>query len=133
MLLPETNLDDEEELQMNLEQHIHDRANAKKNYLNEYFLKPLFLKPFNRGLNAEVCLRKIDEKTQEIMKLQEEEYRVTDVIVTFETEDGQRRALTELSSGRKIVKDQMVYDHDGKLFRGEIILDVIEPREPSSI
>ena len=62
------------------------------------------------------------------------DYHVTNVFVTFETEQDQRRVLSELSVGfwqsqtndRKAVPKEYLFD-------GERVLHVSEPDEPSAI
>ncbi len=63
------------------------------------------------------------------------EYPVTNVFVTFETEQDQRRVLKNLSVGYRNAKsnNKNALSHSKFLFRGEMVLDVVEPEEPSTI
>ena len=63
------------------------------------------------------------------------EYPVTNVFITFETEEDQRRVLSNLSVGYKTAKknDKSALKDPKFLFRGEHVLDVVEPEEPSTI
>ncbi len=94
-------------------------------------LRPI-LRIFNMYLDPEVLLKKIKEKTNEVKELQKQNHDVSNVIVTFESESGKRTALEALTASKLAVKRQ---NTTGKkcLFRGELILDVIEPSEPSAM
>jgi hypothetical protein len=62
-------------------------------------------------------------------------HSVSNVFVTFETEEGQRRVLENLSVGYTKAKnnDASALSDLKYLFRGELVLDVCEPEEPSTI
>ena len=63
------------------------------------------------------------------------DYPVTNVFITFETEEEQRRVLEKLSVGYRAAKanNQGALSDKKYLFRGNIVLDVYEPEEPSTI
>ena len=63
------------------------------------------------------------------------EYPVTNVFVTFETEDDQRKVLKTLSVGYSKSKNDVssALPHPKYLFRQKHVLDVCEPEEPSAI
>ena len=63
------------------------------------------------------------------------EYPVTNVFVTFETEEDQRRVLENMCVGYTAAKknDVNALSDQKYLFRGERVLDVVEPEEPSTI
>jgi len=69
-----------------------------------------------------------------IRGLSQRRYGATKIFITFETEEGQRNALTALTVGRMSVLSQnkncLPKEH---LFRGEHVLDIVEPDDPSSI
>ena len=96
-----------------------------------FTLRPI-LRLFKMCLDPEVLMEKIEEKTQEIKELQKQDYDVSSVIVTFETESGKKTALEALSESKADLWKQRT---QGKrnLFRGELMLDIMEPSEPSAI
>lgn len=63
------------------------------------------------------------------------EYPVTNVFVTFETEEDQRKVLEELCVGYKNGQNNNSDALSDKkyMFRGEFVLDAVEPEEPSTI
>lgn len=63
------------------------------------------------------------------------DYSVTNVFLTFETEDDQRRVLQELSVGfwQAHLNDRKALATPEHLFRNEHVLYVSEPDEPSTI
>lgn len=93
-----------------------------------------FFKIVGMMLTADELYENITRLTGEIKELQEKEYYASKVFVTFETENGQRTALTALNVG---VADQRANRLGSRPpdchFRGELILDVQEPAEPSAI
>lgn len=93
-----------------------------------------FVKPFSMLLYPYEIKAKLLEVNEDIKVLTEKEYSVTDVIVTFETEAGQRLALDSLKAGRlEIRKGKSTSRNENELFRGEYVLDCSEPAEPNSI
>jgi len=62
-------------------------------------------------------------------------YPVTNVFLTFETEEDQRKVLQNLSVGHMTAQknDHSALSDPKYLFRGEIVLDVAEPEEPNTI
>jgi hypothetical protein len=84
-------------------------------------------------LPAETLVDRIFSLTEEIKQLQTEKYDITKVFVTFETEEGQRAALSALSIGRwdifmknknAIAPSAVFKDH---------LLSIGEPSEPSAV
>jgi len=63
------------------------------------------------------------------------EYPVTNVFLTFETEEDQRKVLQNLSVGHITAQknDRSALSDPKYLFRGETVLDVAEPEEPNTI
>ena len=63
------------------------------------------------------------------------DYPVTNVFVTFETEDDQRQVLSNLTVGsmKSSKNDVTVFSDPKYLFRGKYVLDIREPDEPNSI
>ena len=73
--------------------------------------------------------------TAKIQGLAQQDYPVTNVFITFETEADQRRVLEKLSVGQAAVdtnRQSSVRDAN-YLFRGFRVLSVHEPEEPDSI
>lgn len=131
--IPDANLDGD-----NLRYSVLDKANNIKEkrrsiakLLFNCTLRPI-LRIFGMYLDPEVLLEKINLKTKEIKELQKQNFDVSSVIVTFESESGKRTALEALSVSKIAVKTQQS-THTHNKFRGELVLDVIEPSEPSAI
>lgn len=63
------------------------------------------------------------------------DYPVTNVFLTFETEKDQRKVLESLSVGslQAAYNNKKALEQDSYLFRGEHVLAVEEPDEPSTI
>jgi len=93
---------------------------------------PWYMKPFSTS--AASIYKKILKLDTSIEKMTKKEFQVSDVFVTFETEQSQRKILERLSVG-----DMQVWSQRKKgipserLFRGKHVLKVIEPAEPSSV
>jgi hypothetical protein len=79
----------------------------------------------------------VQEVSKELtQKLAEAKDRpTTNVFVTFETEEAQRRVLETLTVGSRAVQTNNidVFSDPKYLFQGRLVLDVIEPEEPSTI
>ena len=84
--------------------------------------------------DARSSYEKLMKFEKKIVELCDKEYSVTDVFVTFETEQAQRTALSNLSVGKLAIinQDQSALP-DNLKFRGNIVLDVSEPAEPSAV
>eukprot|EP00535_Pseudo-nitzschia_heimii_P002305 CAMPEP_0197188562 /NCGR_PEP_ID=MMETSP1423-20130617/18015_1 /TAXON_ID=476441 /ORGANISM="Pseudo-nitzschia heimii, Strain UNC1101" /LENGTH=924 /DNA_ID=CAMNT_0042640429 /DNA_START=119 /DNA_END=2893 /DNA_ORIENTATION=+ len=72
----------------------------------------------------------LEEKVKELSQL---EYPVTNVFVTFETEEDQREVLKQLDASRSKAKRNGSSAGSDNLFRGEIVLQVREAEEPDTI
>ena len=84
--------------------------------------------------SAEAVYEKIIALDESIEKLQKKNFDVTHIFVTFETEEDQRKVLTKLSLGVLPMLRQRKESLPSEcLFRGEKVLKVSEPAEPSSI
>jgi hypothetical protein len=96
-------------------------------------IAPIF-KLLGMMLSADELYEKIRKLTEQIKELQEKEYRAIRVFVTFETENGQRTALSALNVGKAELKANRLGSRPPDChFRGELLLDVEEPAEPSAI
>jgi hypothetical protein len=70
---------------------------------------------------------------RKIKELQEKEYKVSQIFVTFETEAGQRTALSALQLGfLDIVTDNKKAVAQNCLFKGKL-LHVVQPAEPNAV
>lgn len=135
-LLPrDVDLDNEVELFDAIQKHIKERNSKKRTCFGIIFgctLKPL-LQLLNMFLPAETLKKKIDHWTQQAKKLQKKKYKATHVFITFETEEGQRAALTALSIGKMDVwLNNTCAVAPNVLFRGKL-LKAEEPTEPSAV
>lgn len=75
---------------------------ASQNCIAKFF-SSIFLPVFRRlgiALTEETLWKRIRTTTEEIKKLQQEEYQAAAVYVTFETEEGQRTALAALKASQ---------------------------------
>lgn len=131
--LPNTNLDNETELQEHLKEHLSTYNMSGKKTILYNVARPL-VKCFNMFLYADELFAKLEQKTSEIRDLQKKKYDVVDVLVSFETEKGQRTALHALDTGRFNIKYQRKGNKiESELFDGKHVLDCIEPAEPSAM
>ena len=95
---------------------------------------PLWKKLFLFASDAPTLLRKVREKEEAIKKLAAQEQNVSNVFVTFQTEQAQRLALENLSVRRLDVWTNATSRiPESLLFRGKHVLSVREPPEPSSV
>ena len=93
-------------------------------------LRPI-LRIFNMYLEPQVLLEKIGQKTELIKELQQKQYPVTSVIVTFETENGKRTALESLQLSTINLWRQDI-TNSNHAFKDRL-LHLIEPTEPSAL
>lgn len=93
---------------------------------------PLF-RVFGFFLTPDQLVDRIFKLREEIKELQKLTYGACSVIVTFETEDGQRSALSALSTGKvDVMANNTSHVAPGVVFRG-FVLQVGKPSDPSSI
>lgn len=135
MLPRGTDLDDEDVVRSAVAQLIHDRETEPRGCLMKIFdctAKPI-LNLFNMMLPPQTLVDKIFTLTEEIKELQKRRYDVTTVFVSFETEEGQRSAMSALAAGKlDIMANNKANTAPGAVFRDKL-LKVEEPAEPSSI
>jgi len=92
-----------------------------------------FLRPFGMFLKPDSLVNNIFRLRKEIDELQRKEYEVCTVYVTFETEEGQRAALSALSTGKlNTMSNNTAACAPGSVFQGRL-LSVDQPTEPSSV
>jgi hypothetical protein len=134
LMLPKgIDMDNEDAVRAAVAELVRDRDLEPRGCLWNLFdctvLKILNL--FNMLLPAETLVDRVFKLTDEIKELQTAKYDVCRVFVTFETEEGQRAALSALSIGRiDIMMDNK--SKVGALFRDQL-LRVGEPTEPSAV
>lgn len=136
LMLPKgTDMDDEDGVRAAVAQLIRDRDLEPRGCVWKLFdctVLPI-LRLFNMMLPAETLVDRVFQLTNEIKELQQEKYDVCKVFVTFETEEGQRAALSALSIGRlDIMMHNKAACAPSALFKGHI-LNVGEPTEPSAV
>lgn len=135
MLPRKINMDDEDAVRTAVAQLVRDRDREPRGCIWRLFdctVLPI-LNFFEMLLPAEKLVDYVFSLTDRIKELQTEKYDVCKVFVTFETEEGQRAALSALSIGRlDILMENKAACAPSALFRGHI-LDVGEPSEPSAV
>jgi len=91
------------------------------------------LNALNMFLPPDVLVDRIYQLRDEIKELQKEKYHVSAVYVTFETEEGQRAALSALSASRlDVMANKTSNIPPSAVFRDKV-LNVTEPTEPSTV
>jgi hypothetical protein len=133
MLPKGTDMDNEDAVRIAVAQLVQDRDLEPRGCLWKLFdctVLPI-VNLVNMMLPAEILVDRVFQLTDEIKELQKEKYEVSKVFVTFETEEGQRAALSALSIGRL---DIMMNNKSkaGALFR-DTVLSIGEPSEPSAV
>jgi hypothetical protein len=124
-------INNHDEVQKKLSSYQHQLSGCIEKIL--FCVARPFVKPFDMLLTPSEIMERLKQNEALIRELQEKEYEVTDVIITFETEDGQRLALETLKTGQIDVRTQRRGDRiEANLFRGHFILDCEEPPEPSA-
>ena len=130
-----TNLDDEDIVRSAVAKVVQERESEPKGCIT-WFLELFVFPPcrlFGMMLKPETLVDKVFELTDEIKELQAKEYKVSQVFVTFENEEGQRAALSALSVGKlNILLNNKSSVSPQAIFRDRI-LRVIIPPEPSAV
>ena len=135
MLPKGVDMDDENSLRLVVDAHIREREAEPKGCIG-MILECLLFRPLRLvGMfeQAEVLLDRIDKITDKIKELQAKEYHLSKVFITFETEEGQRAALTALSAS--LIDINMNKTHNAPpsaVFRGRV-LQVVAPTEPDAV
>ena len=137
LLPPKVDLDDSAEVAREVDAHIVKRESQERGCFEKMFwclVVPLLrLPPFYMFHSAETLVQTIDVWTKQIQELQKRKYKVTNVFVTFETEEGQRSALAALNVGSIDLARQRSHKiGPHALFHGRI-LKVVVPAEPNAI
>ena len=85
------------------------------------------------ALTEEFLWKRIKTTTEEIQELQKQEYHAAAVYITFETEEGQRTALSALkASEMEVMTNKPINLDDNCLFLGQV-LKVEEAPEPNAV
>jgi hypothetical protein len=134
----DTDVDDEEATKAAINKYIDENGNWI--YLQsgciEWILKALVFPPLNifgMFLPADKLYDRMLVLKEQIKELQEKEYKVSQIFVTFETESGQRAALSALQLGLlDILTENKKAVAPNCLFRGNL-LHVVQPAEPNAI
>ena len=136
LILPPGSDMDDEDLVLNLiaqlEREKESESKGCLHYIIGTCVLPIF-HIFNMFLPPQALFDKIVKLTTEIKELQKLNYDVTSVYVTFETEEGQRAALSTLAVGKiNAITNNTHSVVPGAVFEGRV-LHVEEPVEPSAI
>jgi Cytosolic domain of 10TM putative phosphate transporter len=135
MLPKGTEMEDENELRIAVDIHVRERDAEPKGCVR-MMLECLFFRPlrlFGMFVSAEMLLDRIDKLTEKIKKLQEGEYELSKVFITFETEEGQRAALTAHSASLvDIIRNNTDSAPPNAVFHGRV-LRVVPPTEPNAV
>ena len=130
-----TDLDDNDVVRVAVAQLMRTQAEIEKGCLWRMFdsyVVPI-LNIFNMMLPADKLVDKIEKLTEEIKSLQNEKFDAIRVYVTFETEEGQRAALSAMAVSKL---DRWISNNNAVpsscLFHGQM-LRVGQPEDPSSI
>lgn len=119
-VLPDIKYDDNKQLKVALDEYV------AKNPLNNTTAGKL-AHMFHIKTDYAKLIHQVEVKTAKIKELQEKNYKVTRVFVTFEKEDDQRETVAMLKKARKIDSNSEL------LFRKTDALSVSEAEEPTSI
>lgn len=135
-LLPRgTDLDDENEARSAVDVHVRARDAERMGCTTWMLEHSVFwvLRRFGMMLKAETLVDFVFDLTDEIKELQKETYSASKVFVTFETEEGQRAALTALSASRIDLWNNNTHNiPPSAVFKGRVLY-VTEPTEPNAI
>lgn len=135
MLPKRTDMDDDDALQVAVAEFVRERDQERKGIIArilECTILPI-LRVFNMFLPAEALVEKSLTLTEEIKQMLNDKYDVTKVFVTFETEEGQRAALTALSVGKIDVMMNMTTNVPPSTLFRDRVLTVTEAAEANAI
>ena len=135
MLPKGTDMDDEDVVRSAVAQLIQERDSEPQGCIMGLLECTVFpiLRIFNMFLKAETLVDRVFKLTEEIKELQKEKYDVSQVFVTFETEEGQRAALAGLAAGKiDIMMNNKANVAPSAIFQDRV-LKVMEPAEPSAV
>jgi hypothetical protein len=127
-------LENEDQARAAVSRLIAERNAEPDGFLTKCFsatILPVF-NYFDWLLPVDKTVNRVFELTKQIQELQTKEYEAVAVFVTFETEAGQRAALTALGAGKLDVMMNNSNGGPGILFQDKL-LSVSLPTEPSSV
>lgn len=128
-------LEDETAVRAGVEKIVLERQSEPRGLLVRCFeciVLPI-LNYFNILLPVEKLADNVFRLRDEIAELQKKKYDVTSVFVTFETEEGQRAALSAMSSGKLVAMLNQTHAVTPSIVFRDRVLRVREPSEPSSV
>lgn len=136
MKLPKgIDMDDEDVVRSAVALFVQERDAEPRGCLHKMFdctVLPI-LRILNMFLPAETLVDRVFKLTEEIKELQKEKYDVVKVFITFETEEGQRAALSALTVSKlDAMMNRSANLSPSVIFKGTV-LKVGEPSEPSAI
>ena len=135
MLPKGTDMEDENAVRVAVDAHVRERDAEPKGCLGTVLDCIVFWPLQKLGVIpiAETLVEKVDNLTKEIQELQKDNYEVSKVYVTFETQEGQRAALTALSASKiDVVMNNADKAPPGAVFHGTV-LRLVEPTEPDAV
>jgi hypothetical protein len=136
MKLPKgIDMDDEDMVRSAVSDYMRETEAEPRGPLYRLFsctLLPL-LNLFGMLLSADVLVDKVFTLTEEIKELQKKKYDAVKVFVTFETEAGQRSALSALAVSRLDIMFNKTDNVPPSIVFQGTVLKVAEPKEPNSI
>lgn len=128
-------MDEEDMVRSAVADYMRETEAEPRGYLYRLFsctMLPL-LNLFGMLLPADVLVDKVFALTEEIKELQQQKYDAVKVFVTFETEVGQRSALSALSVSRLDILLNKTDNVPPSIVFRDTVLKVSEPKEPNSI
>lgn len=134
MLPRRTDMNDEDNVRSAVAQLVRDRDAEPRGCLWKIFDSSILpiLRIFNILLPGEILVDRVFQLTDEIKELQTKTYEVSKVFITFETEEGQRAALSALAIGRLDIMNNIASVAPSAIFQDQL-LSVGEPVEPSAV
>jgi len=97
------------------------------------FITTPLLRLFGFGKTESEIWERLQSTTDEIKALQMEEYKVSAVYITFETEQGQRTALEALNASRTELMANTAINLDPSALFRDTVLNVEEASEPTAV
>jgi len=135
MLPKGTDMDDEDAVRVAVAELIHEQSLESRGCIDRILdctIVPI-LRMFDMELPPDVLVDKAFKLKEDIQQLQKAKYDVCSVFITFETEEGQRAALTALAIGKvDLLLNNKSHVAPGTLFKDRI-LKVMVPPDPTSV
>lgn len=135
-LLPKgTDMEDESTVRIAVDTHVRVRDAEPKGCFGMFLECTVFWPLYKLGVlhKAETLVDKVYSLTGEIQELQKQRYEVSKVYATFETEEGQRAALTALTASKFDIMTNNTQSTSPSAVFHDRVLRVVEPTEPSAV